>query len=236
MDAALGQQPRHLAAVLAGSWRPADWQGAAQPARGGQAVAGTEIPAGARRGAAIRRGGHHWLLRDHRHGTAFPAARCRGGRLPGGRGAGDPPGDGRARRAPVDPGERRGCRVVSVSGDARGSPAAPPAPATTATTVLTGVVAHPGGRHPVALLGQPHAILVCSGVPGHAGRAAGAAEAGPTAGVGTVAPSNARARGRCYEPTELVAETTMISPGSSVRLRNAWGIPDGRYAKPPSSR
>ena len=45
MDAALGQQPRHLAAVLTGCWRPADWQGAAQPAGWQQAIAVTEVAA-----------------------------------------------------------------------------------------------------------------------------------------------------------------------------------------------
>ncbi|HEY5978757.1 MAG TPA: phenylalanine--tRNA ligase subunit beta [Microlunatus sp.] len=45
MDAALGEQPRHLAAVLAGSWRSAGWQGPAQPAGWQQALAVTDLVA-----------------------------------------------------------------------------------------------------------------------------------------------------------------------------------------------
>ncbi|MFZ1412853.1 MAG: phenylalanine--tRNA ligase subunit beta, partial [Micropruina sp.] len=39
LDAALPSQPRHLAAVLSGSWRPTDWRGAGEPAGWQHAVA-----------------------------------------------------------------------------------------------------------------------------------------------------------------------------------------------------
>ena len=45
MDAALGDQPRHLAAVLTGSWRPSGWQGSAVPAGWQQALAVTDLAA-----------------------------------------------------------------------------------------------------------------------------------------------------------------------------------------------
>ncbi len=55
MDAALGQQPRHLAAVLTGSWRSADWHGTAQPAGWQQAIAVTEVAARALGVTLVRR-------------------------------------------------------------------------------------------------------------------------------------------------------------------------------------
>ncbi|MDN5761009.1 MAG: phenylalanine--tRNA ligase subunit beta [Microlunatus sp.] len=45
MDAPLGQQPRHLAAVLTGSWRTAGWVGPVQPAGWQQAISAAEIAA-----------------------------------------------------------------------------------------------------------------------------------------------------------------------------------------------
>ncbi len=59
IDAALGRQPRHLAAVLTGAWRTAGWGGPAQPAGWAQAIAFVEIAAAAvgvtltRRAAAV---------------------------------------------------------------------------------------------------------------------------------------------------------------------------------------
>lgn len=55
MDAALGQQPRHLAAVLTGSWRPAGWQGPGQAAGWQQAMAVIEVAARALGVSVIRR-------------------------------------------------------------------------------------------------------------------------------------------------------------------------------------
>lgn len=43
MQAALGQQPQHLAAVLTGAWRTAGWQGPAEPAGWQQSLALTEL-------------------------------------------------------------------------------------------------------------------------------------------------------------------------------------------------
>lgn len=45
MDAALGAQPRHLATVLTGAWRPAGWDGPAEPVGWRQAIAFAEIAA-----------------------------------------------------------------------------------------------------------------------------------------------------------------------------------------------
>ena len=45
MDAALGDQPRHLAAVLTGSWSASGWQGSAVPAGWQQALAVTDVAA-----------------------------------------------------------------------------------------------------------------------------------------------------------------------------------------------
>ncbi len=47
MDAATGDQPRQLAVVLTGSWRPAGWTGAAEPAGWAQAIAFARTAAGA---------------------------------------------------------------------------------------------------------------------------------------------------------------------------------------------
>jgi phenylalanyl-tRNA synthetase beta chain len=55
MDAALGDQPRHLAAVLTGSWRPTGWQGPAEVAGWQQAIAVTEIAARALGATLVRR-------------------------------------------------------------------------------------------------------------------------------------------------------------------------------------
>ncbi len=46
IERAIPWQPRNLAAVLTGSWRPAGWQGAAAPASWTQAIAFAEIAAG----------------------------------------------------------------------------------------------------------------------------------------------------------------------------------------------
>lgn len=59
MDAALGDQPRHLAAVLTGSWRPSGWQGGAQPAGWQQALAVTEVAARALGVTLVRRAATH---------------------------------------------------------------------------------------------------------------------------------------------------------------------------------
>jgi len=55
MEAALGQQPRHLAAVLTGHWRPAGWQGGAQQAGWQHAIAVTEVAARALGVTLVRR-------------------------------------------------------------------------------------------------------------------------------------------------------------------------------------
>ncbi len=55
MDAALGEQPRHLAAVLTGSWRASGWQGGPQPAGWQQALAVTEVAARALGVTLVRR-------------------------------------------------------------------------------------------------------------------------------------------------------------------------------------
>ena len=55
MDAALGEQPRHLAAVLTGSWRAAGWQGPAVPAGWQQALAVTDLAARALGVSLVRR-------------------------------------------------------------------------------------------------------------------------------------------------------------------------------------
>ncbi len=47
LDAALGRQPRHLAAVLTGAWQTAGWTGPAQPADWARAIGFVEIAAGA---------------------------------------------------------------------------------------------------------------------------------------------------------------------------------------------
>ena len=59
MDAALGEQPRHLAAVLTGSWRTSDWRGGAQPAGWQQALAVTEVAARALGVSLVRRAVDH---------------------------------------------------------------------------------------------------------------------------------------------------------------------------------
>lgn len=59
MDAALGDQPRHLAAVLTGSWRTSGWQGGAQPAGWQQALAVTEVAARALGVTLVRRAVEH---------------------------------------------------------------------------------------------------------------------------------------------------------------------------------
>jgi phenylalanyl-tRNA synthetase beta chain len=55
MDAALGDQPRHLAVVLTGSWRPSGWQGPAVPAGWQQALAVTDVAARALGVTLVRR-------------------------------------------------------------------------------------------------------------------------------------------------------------------------------------
>lgn len=55
MEAVLGQQPRHLAAVLTGSWRSAGWQGPSEPAGWQQAIAVTEVAAHALGVTLVRR-------------------------------------------------------------------------------------------------------------------------------------------------------------------------------------
>ncbi|WP_152364795.1 phenylalanine--tRNA ligase subunit beta [Microlunatus speluncae] len=45
MDAAIGHQPRHAAALIAGNWRPAGWSGPAEPADWRHAVAFAETAA-----------------------------------------------------------------------------------------------------------------------------------------------------------------------------------------------
>ena len=55
MDAALGDQPRHLAAVLTGSWRAPGWQGPAVPAGWQQALAVTDLAARALGVTLVRR-------------------------------------------------------------------------------------------------------------------------------------------------------------------------------------
>ena len=55
MDAALGQQPRHLAVVLTGSWLPAGWQGPAETAGWQQAIAAVEVAARALGVRLVRR-------------------------------------------------------------------------------------------------------------------------------------------------------------------------------------
>ena len=47
IEAALPEQPRHLAAVVAGAWRPAGWQGPAEPAGWQQVFAFADIVGGA---------------------------------------------------------------------------------------------------------------------------------------------------------------------------------------------
>ena len=54
IEAALPAQPRHLGVVLTGAWRPAGWDGAAEPASWKQAIAFAEIAAGAA-GVSVRR-------------------------------------------------------------------------------------------------------------------------------------------------------------------------------------
>ena len=55
MDAALGEQPKHLAAVLTGSWRAPGWQGPAVPAGWPQALAVTDVAARALGVRLVRR-------------------------------------------------------------------------------------------------------------------------------------------------------------------------------------
>ena len=55
MDAALGDQPKHLAAVLTGSWRASGWQGSAVPAGWQQALAVTDLAARALGVTLVRR-------------------------------------------------------------------------------------------------------------------------------------------------------------------------------------
>ncbi|HVK44348.1 MAG TPA: phenylalanine--tRNA ligase subunit beta [Micropruina sp.] len=45
IEASLPKQPRHLAAVLTGAWRPGDWSGAAEPAGWQQAFAAVDVAA-----------------------------------------------------------------------------------------------------------------------------------------------------------------------------------------------
>ncbi|MFT3970424.1 MAG: phenylalanine--tRNA ligase subunit beta [Micropruina sp.] len=54
IEAALPAQPRHLAAVLTGAWRPAGWDGPAEPASWKHAIAFAELAAG-EAGVAVRR-------------------------------------------------------------------------------------------------------------------------------------------------------------------------------------
>ncbi|MFT4217795.1 MAG: phenylalanine--tRNA ligase subunit beta [Micropruina sp.] len=54
IEAALPAQPRHLAAVLTGAWRPAGWDGPAEPASWKQAIAFAELAAG-EAGVSVRR-------------------------------------------------------------------------------------------------------------------------------------------------------------------------------------
>ncbi len=46
IEAALPEQPRHLAAVLSGAWRPSGWRGAGEPAGWQQALAFADVVAG----------------------------------------------------------------------------------------------------------------------------------------------------------------------------------------------
>jgi phenylalanyl-tRNA synthetase beta chain len=55
MEAALGEQPRHLAAVLTGSWRAPGWPGPAVPAGWQQALAVTDLAARALGVTLVRR-------------------------------------------------------------------------------------------------------------------------------------------------------------------------------------
>lgn len=59
MEAALGQQPKNLAAVLTGNWRPTGWQGPAQPAGWQQAIGAVEVAARALGVTLVRRGVEH---------------------------------------------------------------------------------------------------------------------------------------------------------------------------------
>lgn len=55
MQAALGEQPKHLAAVVTGNWLPAGWQGPAQAAGWQQAIAAAEVAARALGVTLVRR-------------------------------------------------------------------------------------------------------------------------------------------------------------------------------------
>ena len=55
MQAALGEQPKHLAAVVTGNWLPAGWQGPAQAAGWQQAIAAVELAARALGVTLVRR-------------------------------------------------------------------------------------------------------------------------------------------------------------------------------------